>query len=90
LQQSQDIFLAKISELPPHREVEFSTVLVPREAPASKAPYRMSTPKLVELKLQLKEILDKGYIRPSVSLWGAPMLFVKKKDGILRLFFDYM
>jgi hypothetical protein len=51
--------------------------------------YRMSTPELVELKLQLKEMLDKGYIRPSVSPWGAPVLFVKKKDGTLRLCIDY-
>ena len=55
----------------------------------SKSPYRMSTPELVELKLSLKEILDKGYIRPSVSPWGAPVLFVKKKDGTLRLCIDY-
>jgi hypothetical protein len=49
----------------------------------------MSTPELVELKLQLKEMLDKGYIQPSVSPWGAPTLFVKKKDGTLRLCIDY-
>lgn len=49
----------------------------------------MRTPELVELKLQLKEILDKGYIRPSVSPWGAPILFVKKKHGTLRLCIDY-
>jgi hypothetical protein len=49
----------------------------------------MSTPDLVELKLQLKEIMDKGYIQPSVSLWGAPVLFVKKKYGTLRLCIDY-
>jgi len=54
-------------------------------ARASKEPYRMSTHELVELKLYLKEMLDKGYIRPSVSPWGAPVLFVKKKDGTLRL-----
>ena len=59
------------------------------EAPTSKPPYRMRTPKLVELKLQLKEMLDKGYNRPSVSLWGALVLFVKKKDGTLRLCIDY-
>ena len=63
--------------------------LVPRVAPASKAPYRMSTPKLVELKLQFKEMLEKGYIRPSVSPWGTPVLFVRKKDGTLRLCIDY-
>ena len=50
----------------------------------------MSTPELVELKLQLKEMFDKGYIRPSVSPWGALVLFVKKKDGTLRLCIDYM
>jgi hypothetical protein len=55
----------------------------------SRTPYRMSTPQLVELKLQLKEMMDKGYIRPSVSPWGALVLFVKKKDGTLRLCIDY-
>jgi len=63
--------------------------LIPRERPASKAPYKMSTRELVELKLQLKGILDKGYIRPSVSPWVAPLLFVKKKDGTLTLCIDY-
>jgi hypothetical protein len=55
----------------------------------SREPYRMSTLELVELKLQLKEMLDKGYIRPSVSPWGAPALFVKKKDSTLKLCIDY-
>jgi hypothetical protein len=58
--------------------------------PVSRTPYRMSTLELVELKLQLKEMMEKGYIRPSVSPWGAPTLFVKKKDGRLRLCIDYM
>ena len=49
----------------------------------------MNTPELVELKLQLQELIDKEYIRPSVSPWGAPVLFVKKKDGTLRLCVDY-
>jgi hypothetical protein len=62
---------------------------MPGTAPISKDPYRMSTPELKELKLQLKEILKKGYIHPSVSLWGAPVLFVKKKDGTLRLCIDF-
>ena len=57
-------------------------------APTSKAPYRMNTHELVDLILQLKEMLDKGCIRPSLSPWGAPVLFVKKKDGNLRLFID--
>jgi hypothetical protein len=56
----------------------------------SRTPYRMSTPELVELKLQLKEMMDKGYIRPNVSPCGAPVLFVKKKDGTLRLCIDYI
>eukprot|EP00253_Pinus_taeda_P024166 PITA_24166 len=59
------------------------------ETPTSKAPYRMSTLELVELKLQIKEMLDKGYIRPSVSPWGAPTLFVKKKENTLKLCIDY-
>ena len=69
-------------------EVDFSIVLISGATLASKAPYRMRTPELVELKWQLKEILDKGYIRPSVSPWGALVLFVKKKDGTLRLCID--
>ena len=55
----------------------------------SKAPYRMSTPKLKELQLHLEGILKKGYIRPSMSPWGASVLFVKKKDGTLRLCIDF-
>jgi len=85
LQQFQDVFLEDISEFPPHREVYFSIELVPGESSTSKAPYRMRALELVELKLQLKEMLDKGYIRPSVSPWGTLILFVKKKDGTLRL-----
>ena len=70
-------------------EVEFSIGFMSGAAPTSKAPYIISTPKLVELKLQFKEMLDKGYISPSVSPSGAPVLFVKKKDGTLRLCIDY-
>lgn len=61
----------EITEFPAHREIESSIELVPGATLASKAPYRMSTPKLVELNLQSKEMLDKGYIRPSVSSWGT-------------------
>ena len=75
--------------MPPHRKVDFSIELKPGATPTSKAPYRMSTLEFLELKLQLKEILDKGYIRPSVSPWCAPVFFVKKKDGTLRLCIDY-
>jgi len=63
----KDVFPKDIIELLPHREVDFSIEQVPGAAPESKLPYRMSTPDLVELKLQLKEMLEKGYIRPSVS-----------------------
>ena len=85
----QDVFPAGILEFSPHKEFEFSIELVPGEIPTSKAPYRMNTLELVELKLQLKEILNKEYIRKIVSLWGAPVYFLKKKDGTLRLCIDY-
>jgi hypothetical protein len=62
---------------------------MPRAAPVSKTPYRMSTLELKELQLHLKELLKKGYIHPSVSPWGAPVLFMKKKDGTLRLCIDF-
>ena len=61
----------------------------PGTTPISQAPYRMAPAELKELKIQLQELLDKGYIRPSVSPWGAPVLFVKKKDGTMRLCIDY-
>jgi hypothetical protein len=85
----RDMFVDEILELPPRREIDFSIDLLPSSAPISKMPYRMSLPKLIELKIQLQELLDKEYIRPSVSPWGAPVLFVKKKDGTLRLCIDY-
>ncbi|KAL9252431.1 Transposon Ty3-G Gag-Pol polyprotein-like protein, partial [Drosera capensis] len=75
--------------LPPTRELDFSIELVPGAAPISKASYRMAPAELKELKTQLEELLEKGYIRPSVSPWGAPVLFVKKKDGSMRLCIDY-
>jgi len=69
--------------------VGFSTELVLGVAPASKAPFIMSTPELVEAKLQLKEMHYKGYIRPSVSPWGALVLFINNNNGNLRLCIDY-
>ncbi|KAG6503272.1 hypothetical protein ZIOFF_035583 [Zingiber officinale] len=75
--------------LPPRRPVEFAIELIPRTAPTSKAPYRMAPKELNELKVQLQELLDRGFIRPSVSPWGSPVLFVKKKDGTMRLCIDY-
>lgn len=76
-------------ELPPHREVEFSIDLLPGTAPISMAPYRFAPAELSELKVQLQELLDKGFIRPRTSPCGAPALFVKKKDNSLRMCIDY-
>jgi hypothetical protein len=89
LRNFRDMFVDEILELPPRREIYFSIDLLPGSAPISKAPYRMSLPELIELKIQLQELLDKEYIRLSVSPWGAPILFVKKKDGTLRLCINY-
>ena len=83
------IFPDDISGLPPDREVEFTIDLIPGTEPISIPPYRMSPAELRELKAQLEELLSKGLIRPSISPWGAPVLFVKKKDGSLRLCIDY-
>nr|KYP63954.1 Transposon Ty3-I Gag-Pol polyprotein [Cajanus cajan] len=69
--------------------MEFSIDLVPGAGPVSVAPYRMAPAELVELKGQLEDLLEKQLVRPSVSLWGAPVLLVKKKDGGSRLCVDY-
>ena len=69
--------------------MDFTIELVPSAVPSSKAPYRMNILELNELKSQLKELIDKKYIRPSVSPSGAPVIFVKKKDGTMRLCIDY-
>ncbi|GAU28841.1 hypothetical protein TSUD_21780 [Trifolium subterraneum] len=84
-----DLFPEEINSLPPEREIEFSIDLVPGSQPISIAPYRMSPLELRELKSQLEELLQKHFIRPSVSPWGAPVLLVKKKDGTMRLCIDY-
>ncbi|KAA0065337.1 ty3-gypsy retrotransposon protein [Cucumis melo var. makuwa] len=84
-----DVFPEELPGLPPHREVEFAIELEPGTIPISRAPYRMVPIELKELKVQLQELLDKGFIRSSVSPWGAPVLFVKKKDGSMRLCIDY-
>ncbi|XP_073269471.1 uncharacterized protein [Primulina huaijiensis] len=80
-----DVFVDDVPGLPPDREVEFVIDIVPSTPPISKAPYQMAPTEMKELKSQLQELLDKGFIRPSSSPWGAPVLFVKKKDGSLRL-----
>ena len=84
-----DVFPDDIAGLPPDREVEFTIDLIPGTEPISIPPYRMAPAELRELKAQLEELLNKGFIRPSISPWGAPVLFVKKKDGSLRLCIDY-
>ena len=84
-----DVFPEDFPRLPPHREIEFVIELAPGTEPVSRAPYRMAPAELKELKVQLQELLDLGFIRPSFSPWGAPVLFVKKKDGSLRMCIDY-
>ncbi|KAG7593905.1 hypothetical protein ISN45_Aa01g026930 [Arabidopsis thaliana x Arabidopsis arenosa] len=83
-----DVFEA-VRGLPPDRSDPFTIELEPGTTPISKAPYRMAPAEMAELKKQLEELLDKGFIRPSSSPWGAPVLFVKKKDGSFRLCIDY-
>ena len=84
-----DVFPDDISGLPPDREVEFTIDLIPETEPISIPPYRMAPAEMRELKAQLEDLLSKGFIRPSISPWGAPVLFVKKKDESLRLCIDY-
>jgi len=85
VQEFPEVFPDDITELPLEREVEFAIDLVPGTSPISIAPYRMSASELGELKKQLDELLEKQFIHPSVSPWGAPVLLVKKKDGSMRL-----
>ena len=83
-----DIFPQELPGLPLGREVEFVIELAQGTEPISKAPYRILLSELKELMVQMQELLDKGFIHPSVSPLGAPILFVKKKDGSLRLCID--
>jgi hypothetical protein len=84
-----DVFTEELLGMPPDREIEFVIELVPGTAPIFKRPYRMAANQLAKLKEQLQELLDKGYIRPSASPWGAPVIFVLKKDGTQRMCVDY-
>jgi hypothetical protein len=84
-----DVFPADLPGMPPERAIEFKIELQPGTAPISKAPYKMSREELAELKIQMKDLLDKGFIRPSSSPWGCPALFVSKKDKGLHLCVDY-
>jgi len=84
-----DVFPDEIPELPPRRDIDFSIDLIPGAGPVSAAPYRMAPAELAELKNQIEDLLEKKFIRPSASPWGAPVLLVKKKDGSSRLCVDY-
>jgi hypothetical protein len=84
-----DVFPKDLPGMPPERKVELSIELLPRTAPISKRAYRVSGLELVELKKQIDELSEKGYIRPSTSPWVAPVLFVEKKDGTRRMRIDY-
>ena len=84
-----DVFPDDLLGLPPEREIDFPIDLVPGIAVISLPTYRMAPAELKELKTQLQELVNRGFIRPSISPWGVPMLFVKKKDGTWRLCIDY-
>jgi hypothetical protein len=84
-----DIFPDKLPEMPPYREVEFVIDLLLETAPNSKRSYRMSVEELKELKKQLMELQEAGYIRPNSSPWGATIMFVQKKDGSQWMCVDY-
>ncbi|GJR72675.1 putative reverse transcriptase domain-containing protein [Tanacetum coccineum] len=84
-----EVFPEDLPGLPPARPVEFQIDLIPGAAPVARAPYRLAPSEMKELSEQLQELSDKGFIRPSSSPWGAPVLFVKKKDGSFRMCIDY-
>jgi hypothetical protein len=84
-----DVFPKELPGIPPDRDIEFLIELKPGTTPIYKTPYRMATPELAELKEHIKKLLEKGFIRPSSSPWGAPVIFVLKKDGTQRLCMDY-
>ncbi|GKG00793.1 hypothetical protein Tco_0302483, partial [Tanacetum coccineum] len=84
-----EVYPEDLPGLPPARPVEFQINLIPGAAPVARAPYRLAPSEMKELSKQLKELSDKGFIRLSSSPWGAPVLFVKKKDGSFRMCIDY-
>jgi Zinc knuckle./Retroviral aspartyl protease./Reverse transcriptase (RNA-dependent DNA polymerase)./Retrotransposon gag protein. len=85
----EDVFPEELPGMPPKREIEFRIDLVPGTTPLHKRPYRMAANELAEVKKQLEELKEKGYIRPSTSPWGAPVIFVEKKDKTKRMCVDY-
>nr|GEW79020.1 hypothetical protein [Tanacetum cinerariifolium] len=84
-----EVFPEDLTGHPPARPVEFQIDLIPGAAPVARAPYRLTPSEMKELSEQLQKLSDKGFIRPSISPWGAPVLFVKKKDGSFRMCIDY-
>ena len=84
-----DVFPDEVLGLPPSRDVDFTIDLVPSAGIVFMTPYRMAPAELVELKKQIEDLLEKKFIRPSASPWGAPLLLVKKKDESSRLCVDY-
>ena len=84
-----DVFPEDLPGIPPDREIDLHIELAPGTEPISKAPYRMAPLELKELKVHMEELVSKCFVRPSTSPWGAPVLFVKKKDGSLILCIDY-
>ncbi|WMV18296.1 hypothetical protein MTR67_011681 [Solanum verrucosum] len=84
-----DVFPDKLPGIPPQSEIDFAIDTLPSTQPIYISPYIMAPAELKELKDQLKDLLDKSFIRPSVSPWGAPVLFVRKKDGSLRMCINY-
>ncbi|GJX43706.1 putative reverse transcriptase domain-containing protein [Tanacetum coccineum] len=84
-----EVFPEELPGLPPPRKVEFCIDLIPGAAPVAHVPYRLAPSEMKELSKQLQELSEKGFIRPSSSPWGAPVLFVKKKDGSFRMCIDY-
>jgi hypothetical protein len=84
-----DVFLEELLGVPPDQGIEFVIELKPGTAPIYKTPFRMTTPELAELKEHIKELLEKGFVRPSSSPWGATVIFVPKKDGTQGLWVDY-
>ncbi|GJX66304.1 putative reverse transcriptase domain-containing protein [Tanacetum coccineum] len=85
----ETLIIRDLPGLPPVRQVEFQIDLIPGAAPIARVPYRFSPSEMQELSNQLQELADRGFIRPSTSPWGAPVLFVKKKDGSFRICIDY-
>jgi hypothetical protein len=89
VQEYPNVFPEDLPGMPPDRDIEFIIELLPETPPISKRPYRMPINELVELKKQIAELQAKGFIRPNSSPWGAPVLFVEKKDGTQWICVDY-